>query len=235
GLPTPTATPTGGGTPTATPTPARTTLFSGTAIKVRGAAGQQVFNTFTATNNTGAAESLSSVTIDLSDPKLFSALALSANGQSGRGVATPPSKTNIFTFSPAIALAVGSSVTFNVTGTIAARSAKTSPSILRSGGVAYAAVEGGANPSPESTAMLWMAMLALLGLAILASAIRSRRWIAVGGALMLIVAVGGCSGGGGSSNSTSSQPGSVITVSGAITIGAQAGLPLRVATVTRSG
>ncbi|HEY1852583.1 MAG TPA: protease pro-enzyme activation domain-containing protein, partial [Candidatus Binataceae bacterium] len=97
--PTPTPPPTPTPTPTATPTPVVGTDFSANFERLRGKAGDQVSTSFSAANNTGAYETISSVTLDLSDPQLLSALSVSANEQTGEA-AGPIGDSNQFTFDP---------------------------------------------------------------------------------------------------------------------------------------
>src|SRR5262249_28462911 len=74
--PTPKANPSGvpTQTPTATPTAAQSTVFDGGFVEIKTTRGETASTTFTATNFTGSTESISTVTIELSKPKLFSAL-----------------------------------------------------------------------------------------------------------------------------------------------------------------
>jgi hypothetical protein len=224
----PTSTPTG--VPTATPTPQAKTVFSGVRLNLVGGPGAQVSTAFAATNHTNAAESISSVTIALSNPKILSALTLTANGQEGTGNPSPPTGSNRFTFSPPLALAVGATLDFTVTGTISGSSAMNSPSIL-SPTMAYAADTQNTNPAPHSTPVPWLLLTIIVSFATLVSKLRSRRWILLAGGLILVVAVGGCGG----SSGGSSVPGNVsgMSVTDATTQGPQIGLPLSIARVTR--
>src|SRR5208282_5305168 len=177
----PTVTPTGTGvpTPTATPTQAAT-VFSGTTVDLHGGPGDQVTTTFVATNHTLVAESIGEVTIGLSNPKLFSALSLSANGQEGEGNAMPPTTANGFTFTPNISLPSGASLTFTVTATLAQKNAMISPSIL-AGSIAYADVGRGTPAASGTTSAPWLLLMMIATLATMASALRSRRWMLAGG------------------------------------------------------
>jgi hypothetical protein len=243
GSATPTATPSGVPPPTATPTPAQVTEFEGAFVKIKTPRGQTASTTFTATNLTNATESISDVTIQLSNPKLFSALQLTAGNQSGTGNPAdpaegtqagsgnplPPGPSNTFTFSPPIQLPSMGTLTFTVLGTVAQKNAMVSPSIL-SGGVAYAEVGLGSGSSSRSTRVPWTGVIMIVCLVTVTSAVRSRRWILAGGALILLVTVAGCGGGGGG-GSSSSGPNSSIEVTQATTVGPQSGLPLKVARV----
>ena len=245
--PTPTSTPTGGGgtptptltptaTPTATPTPGTTTVFEGTSIDVHTGPGQTVINTFTATNTTTTAESISTLTIELSNPKLFQALTLSNDdtGQDGEGVDTP-ANTNTFTFSPAISLPAGATTSFTLTTTVSFNpKGKGAMNFFKPTltGVAYAAAVGDA-PDADSSSMPWSIAL-LAGFALLAMTIRSRRLVLVGGAMILLVAIGGCGGGGSSGSGGGGQPSSNVSVTGAGTQGPTSGLPLQMFHITSS-
>ncbi|HUA34479.1 MAG TPA: protease pro-enzyme activation domain-containing protein [Candidatus Binataceae bacterium] len=224
--PTPTSTPTP--TPSATPTPVMgTTEFSGSTADLSGTPGQQVSTSFEAVNNTGAAETIGSVTIALSHPGLFSGLSLSGAGESGQ-----PSgaigESNSFTFSPALMVAAGGSVTFTVTATIAGNAAML-------GGPLKLAYANTLSPHPED-AMPLMLGLILLGvcLALIERDKRKRALIAMMSlGLLLAVAAAGC---GGSSTPQPALAKSAITITGAQASGgdgAISGLPLQVAIVTR--
>jgi hypothetical protein len=239
----PTATPTGTptatvsptltpGTPTSTPT-GTATLFSGNNVVLKGKAGDQVKAMFQAKNNTANAEMISSIAVTLTKAKIFSALSLSANGQTGTGNPSPPALANVFTFSPAIPLPSGASLTFTLTATIASKTASISPSILW-GGIAYAA-DGRSNASPSnSSGTLWMVLtivILMAGVAI-ASVSPGRRLTIALGAIVLAVAIGGC-GGSSSSGGSSSGASSGVQVVNAGTVGPFTGLPLAIATVRR--
>ena len=224
----PTSTPTG--TPTVTPTPPAKTVFSGDHVNLIGGPGAQVSTEFAATNHTNAAESISSVTVSLSNPKIFAGLTLSANGRAGTGNPSPPAGANQFTFSPPLALAVGATLDFTVTGTISGSSALNSPSIL-SPTIAYAADTRNSNPAPHSTTVPWLMLTIIVSFAMLVSKLRSRGWILVAGALILMAAVGGCGGSSGGSGVSGNVSG--MSVTEATTQGPQVGLPLSIAKVTK--
>jgi hypothetical protein len=205
----------------------KTTVFSGVHVNLQGGPGARVTTAFAATNNTSAAEAISAVTISLNNPTILSALTLSANGQAGTGNPSPPAGSNMFTFSPPLALPSGATMNFTVTGTISGSSAMNSPSI-RSPSVAYAAETQNTNPTPESTTVSWLILMLLVSLAMLVSELRSRRWMLVAGALLMLVVVGGC---GGDSGGPLILDISDMSVSAATTKGPQQGLPLSIATV----
>jgi hypothetical protein len=205
-------------------------VFSGAHVNLTGGPGAQVSTEFAATNHTKAAESISSVTVSLSNPKIFSALTLSANGQAGIGNPSPPAGSNRFTFSPPLALAVGATLDFTVTGTISGSSAMNSPSIL-SPRIAYAADTRNTNPAPHSTTVPWLTLTIIVSFAMFVPKLRSRRWILAAGALILVVAVGGCGGSSGSSGVSNNV--SSMSVTDATTQGPHVGLPLSLAKVTK--
>jgi hypothetical protein len=224
----PTSTPTG--TPTVTPTPQAKTIFSGVRLNLVGGPGAQVSTEFAATNHSNAAESISSVTVALSNPKILSALTVTANEQAGTGNPSPPAGSNRFTFSPPLALAVGATLDFTVTGTISGSSAMNSPSILAPT-IAYAADRQNTNPAPHSTRIPWLLLTIIVSFATLVSKLRSRRWILLAGGLILVVAVGGCGGSSGGSSVEGNVSG--MSVTDATTQGPQTGLPLSIARVTK--
>jgi hypothetical protein len=246
GSPTPTATPSGvpPQTPTATPTVVESTVFNGGFVKIKTPRGETASTMFTATNFTAATESISNVTIELSNSKLFSALQLTAGTQpgtgnpadpvagtqAGTGNPSPPGPSNTFTFSPPLSLPSMGTLTFEVMGTVAQKNAMVSPSIL-SGGVAYAEIGLGSGRSSRSTRAPWTGLIMIVCLVTLTSAVRSRQWILAGGALILLVTVAGCGGGNGG-ESSSSGPSSSIAVTHATTLGPQSGLPLKIAKVS---
>ena len=226
----PTATPTI--TPSSTPTVvAPATDFTAPGGRLVGAPGHQVNTSFTAANNTGAAETISSVTLSLSNPGLFSSLILSADHQSSPA-AMPPDASNTFAFSPPLTLAAGASLTFTVTATIAAHPAMIAPN---GGGVAYAAMVPLSAVIPNTASLPLFGSLTLLSLGMMLWPTGRRRRL-VSGALVLVVLAAsqvGCSGG-------SSAP-TVVAVSSTVTVtaanasgadGATAGLPLEVITIS---
>ncbi|HTR60669.1 MAG TPA: thaumatin family protein [Candidatus Binataceae bacterium] len=225
----PTATATSSGVPTVTPTavPTQATIFEGTHVTLHAKKGETVTATFTATNNTATTESIGQVSVALSSPKFLSQLTLSADGQDGVGAPTPPQSYNGFVFDPQILVPSGGQVTFTLTATIdPGSSAMISPSIL-SAGIAYAGA--GRSIDRESTLPPWSLLMIIAGMATLATAVRSRRWVLAAGALALVVAVGGCgNGGSGSSNPIKSTS---VTINDASTLGPTSGLPLEIATV----
>jgi len=242
---TPTATPTATLTPTTTPTPTATptpalpgTGFSAPGATISASPGQQVSATFSALNATGAAETLSSVTVALSDPGVFSALALSANGQAATAGASPPLTDNTFTFAPPIALAAGASVTFTANATVAAHPA------MAASNMRFASADlirvASLTMTRNSTRLPFFGALMMLGLMLMAWPISRRNRLIGAAMLVMVLAMSqvGCNGGSGSSSPPPPPP---ATVSSTITVtaasvsggsGATVGLPLTIATVT---
>jgi hypothetical protein len=227
--PTPTSTPTT--TPTSTPTPVMgATDFSASFTKLDGKPGEQVSTTFSAVNNTGAAETISSVTVALSKPSLVSELTLSADGQTAEP-SGEISESNVFTFSPALSVAAGATVTFTVTATIAAHSAMiaTPPS------VAYASAAPIPLGEDRGLPPLIVALM-LLGFGLFITSRDSRRRSILSAlvlSMVLVASVAGCTG---SSSSAPGAPSSTLSVTAASASGsdgATSGLPLDVAKIVR--
>jgi hypothetical protein len=229
--PTPTVVTPTAGVPTATPTAvALSTHFTAPGANLIGAPGQQVKASLSATNNTGGPETISSVTLALSNPGLFSSLSLSLGGQTD--VITAPGASNAFTFSPPLALATGASLTFTATATIAAHPVMNFPD---SGGVFYATMIP-ISPSTGSMANLPLfGSLTLLGFGLMLWPTGARRRLPGGALLTLALAVGqaGC----GSSGPNTVTVNSTVTATAATASGADGttqGLPLKVATIFSS-
>jgi kumamolisin len=230
--PTPTPPPTPTPTPTATPTPVIGTDFSANFERLRGKAGDQVSTSFSAANNTGAYETISSVTLDLSDPQLLSALSVSANEQTGEA-AGPIGDSNQFTFDPPLRVANGQSITFDVTATIASGTA------MIGGRVAVALAATSAKHAPKHQGLLPLfASLGLLGFGMVGWRSDRRKRSTVGMlALVLVFAAiqAGCNDSGNSSPPPNS-PNTTISVTAAVASGADgatSGLPLDVARVIK--
>jgi len=207
------------------------TDFSAPGGSLAGTPGQQVNVSFTAANNTGAAETISSVTLSLSDPGLFSSLGLSADHVAIQAIGDPKA-SNTFGLPP-LKVAAGASLTFKVTATIAAHPAI---SALNGSGAAYAAMIplSGAIPNPASLPLC--GSLTLLGLGLMLWPAGGRRRLVSGALLLVLLAAGPLGCGGGSSARTVSVS-STITVTAVNTSGAggaTGGLPLKVATISTS-
>ncbi|MGO9061031.1 MAG: choice-of-anchor Q domain-containing protein [Candidatus Binataceae bacterium] len=121
----PTATPTGRPTPTFTTKPTPTALPTAganvTSMSVSNVAapGAKVAaGTFIVRNDSKVTESIASVTINVSHPGLLSAMTLSG-GEETKTV-TPPSAMTRFSFETPITVPSGGSVTFSLSGVIAA-------------------------------------------------------------------------------------------------------------------
>lgn len=231
--PGPTPVPTASSPPTASPTPVQAvTRFSAPGASISASPGQQVSASFSAVNDTGASESVSSVTLAISNPGVFSSLALSANGQAASEVASPPQSADTFVFAPPIVLAVGASVSFSASATVAAHPT----TAMMSMGYAMAGMVPTAGSMIGSTDWVpFFVALLILGLMLMASRVERRRLIGIAALVMaLALSQVGCQGSSGSSPASTTVS-SIISVSAANASGAggaTAGLPLTVATVT---
>jgi hypothetical protein len=232
GTPTATGSPTPTGSPTSTPT-GSATIFSGTNVVLKGKAGDTVSTVFHVMNNTGQSEMISAITVTLTKAKILSALSLSVNGQAGTGNPSPPEVGNEFTFSPAIPLASGASLTFTLKATIGSNTASIFPSIL-SGGIAYASDGPSSGAPSSSTRTPWTVLtVVMLMTAVAVASVNPRRRLTIAlGAIVLAAAIGGC--GGSSNGGSSSGPSSGVQVVAAQTMGPYMGLPLKIATVHRT-
>ncbi len=202
---TPTAGPAGSVTPTSTPTPPPTSIPTPavggsitvtSAVNVSGSPGQTLAaGSFTLNNSTSGAETISSLTVAVSDAALYSSLALTATvGASSQTVTvSPPSSSTVFNFSPTLSVPGGSSVTFSLSATISM-----TPAMIERRSVVYAAMlaipdgdGGGASP-------LGMVLM-LLGLGLITARPATRRRTVVLLALLTMLAASqvGCGGGGG--------------------------------------
>ncbi len=238
--PTPTATPTASTSPTptatatktatATPTATPAAQASGSNTTVSGGPGETLTGGSVAISNTGkTAESISSVTVSVSNPKIFSQMVLSGGGQSI--TATSIASSTVFTFSPAISVAGGGSTTFTLKATLAGS--------LASLPVAYAGF--GVTPHwmghvipPD--AMPLAAGLLLVGLALTGASIPNRRRLTLAALLTigLCATVAGCGSSSGSGFQTSNQQVTAVAVtnsSGKVLVG---GLPAELGVINRS-
>jgi len=93
-------------------------MVTAIASSKKAGAGRSVnAGTFTISNSSGAYESISSVSVALSNPSLFSSITVGGIG-GGASVSSPGSSTEL-TFDPPIALAPGSAVRLQFSGTLA--------------------------------------------------------------------------------------------------------------------
>ena len=175
------------------------------AVAVSGAPGTKVgAGTLTITNTTSAAETVSSVTVMVGSPTIFSSLTLSGGGQS---VTVAPRAVTVFALAP-IGLAAGASLTFSFSAVIAGNTA------MLSGPVKYAGLIAVSPAGLTATAALPMSVgLMLIGLALTGMPAGRRRRIALGALLLIALAATqlGCSGG---SNANLTLVGSGQTVTG---------------------
>jgi len=197
----PSSTPTPTAVPSSTPTPAkggRATLVSPSESK--GKPGSSVdLGSFSYAPSDSAQQSISSVTVSISKPRIFSSLKLTVTiqratvGTSSATGSALASTTN-FTFSPPVTVAAEQSPTFVLTGVIAGGH---SASLEPGRGVAMAGIVEGSAHVASATLML---ALGLIGLCLMPMGIQNRRRASILAALALLLAVdaAGC---GGSSSS----------------------------------
>jgi hypothetical protein len=212
GAPTSTAIPPVAPTPTAIPTPVVTVISSGNGS---GKAGSTVAGgTFAISNDSSGTEMISSVTIGVTDPKVFSSLTLTATvggTQSISGPVTPASST-IFTFSPPLSLPAGQSAHFALSIVISMN-----PAMNNQRGVqyAYASIIPTAGGKDENWGGLGPLLfgLGLIGVSLLGTSQQRRLRIAAFTSLALVIALGaaGCGGGGGG-GAPAVKPSSIQTV-----------------------
>ncbi|MGH7932361.1 MAG: hypothetical protein ACREQN_04240, partial [Candidatus Binataceae bacterium] len=239
--PTPTATPTM--LPTATPTPAIggsvTLLSSGNG---HGGAGQSLSGgSFSYTNTGGGAQTLSSVTLSITQPELFSSItlapAVSETRQPAVTVRAPEiTRATTFTFALGLNIPAGGKATFSLSMTIA--SGKTASAndhtIVLAGMLAVPGTPGGG----DGGAGLLGGMI-LLGIAMLPLAARTRRRVPWMAGVMLILAIGvaGCgpdnNNGPKASAPSSTQNVTAVTVKQHGSASPVSGLPLKLGKISR--
>jgi|GEM_PF-1522262 subtilase family serine protease len=205
----PTAAPTTTATTAPTAVPSTTATAAPTAVPTPGASAVSLpanvvaapgatvtAGTLTITNSTNAPETISSVTVSVSQPSVFASLTLSGAGQ--RVTVSSPSASTTFTFSPALTVASGGSITFLLSATIS------SIAMLDGGTVRLAGVVALRLSSGD---MALSGVLMLIGVGLIAVPISSRRrlaWALIA-ALAMTAGIAGCGG------SSSSKPGIVAT------------------------
>ena len=230
-----TATPTKASSPTPTPTPAVVTVTqSGNGS---GKPGSTVAGgTFSITNNTSGTESISSVTIAVSDPKVFSSMTLTATlgAQTVSGPVTP-ARSTAFTFSPGLSLASGQSVSFALNTVIAMHHAMSDARPIQ---FAYAGIIPSTGKRKADTSGLGTLLIgfALLGMALRGGSERRRMRIAGFAALMILLTLGapGCGGSGGGAlpptpSSTQMVTAATVTIDGTAQV--VGGLPATLGTI----
>lgn len=239
--PTPTPTP----TPTATATPGPQAVVTVTKSGTGGGSPTNTVagGTFTIANKTKSTQTINSVTINVSDPFVFSSFTLTATIGTTSSTSTPPAtlKNTVFTFSPALSLPAGQSATFALSTVIAL-----TPGMIDRPGVrfAYASIipSAGNGTNGRSSGLGHLLLgLGLLGMCLAGTSERRRLKIAIFAAMLTVVAIGaaGC---GGSSNSTPGGNGdgtfsSTQTVeSASVTVGGVpqtvGGVPVKLGTIT---
>ncbi len=202
-----TASPTTSATPTTTasvvpptPTPVQTPTVGGSitaaAVNASGSEGQTVSaGAFVLNNSTSGAETVGSVTVNVSGPALYSSLTLTATvgGSSQTVTVSPPSSSTAFNFSPALSVPGGGSASFSLSATIVV-----TPARLERRTVAYAAVLGGLDGGGSGLGSLEVG-LALLGLGLMMALPAARRRTVMLLALLMVLSANqvGCTGGSG--------------------------------------
>ena len=207
-------------TPTATPTPAVVTVTS--SGNGSGKPGSTVAGgTFSIANNTSGTELISSVTIGVSDPNLFSSMTLTATiggNQTVSGPVTPTSATS-FTFSPALSLPAGQSASFALSTVISMNPAKNDRPRIQFAYAGIISVPGGKGGGSGGFIPLLVGF-ALLGIGLLGASERKRLTVAAFAALIVVVALGAAGCGGSSGGGTTTSFSSTQTVQGAmVTLG----------------
>ena len=165
------------------------------AVKNSGHAGQTVSGgSFIVTNPSAGPVNVSSVTVSVSRPSIFSSMTITAGSASA--TVAPPTTSTTFNFTTPVSIAAGGSVTFDLSGVIAGNSA------MAESQVRYAELMPMSLPRthPLQTGFL------VIGFALLALPVGTRRRAVIGVVLLLALAfsVVGC---GGSSGGASSVQG----------------------------
>jgi hypothetical protein len=165
---------------------------------------------------------ISSVTIGVTDPKVFSSLTLLATiggAQTVSGPVTPASST-IFTFSPPLSLPTGQSAKFALSTVISMHPAMNDQ---RRGQYAYAAIIPTTSGKDENWGGLGPLLfgLALIGVSLLGTSERRRLRIVAFTSLALLIALGavGCGGGGGGGAPEVTPSSTQIVQAASVTLG----------------
>jgi hypothetical protein len=187
----PTPTPVG---PTPSPTPGAQAVGSNTLSD--GHAGQTVSGgSLKITNISKSTETISTVTLSLSNPGLFSGLTMNAEANGGAvqtAVTGTLGSNTIFTFSPPLAVAAGAVAQFTISATISQSAARIDNAVIYAS-MLPAGVSRGALPNAAGFILLVLGLVSI-------PTDRRRRAMVIAGLMMLLIATQiGC--GGGSSNS----------------------------------
>lgn len=226
----PSATPTTGiggaqsPTPTASPTPGASVTSK--RISTTGAPGTTVdAGTFTVHNNLAVAETISSATISVSHPSIFSSMTLSGGGQSA--TTNPPTSSTTFSFGTPIAIPGGGSVTLSLSAAIATGTASLDSPIK------YASLPLSDSSPLGTDKWPWAGGLMLLGVAPLGlpGGRRRRAIMMTVLALGLAVAWGGCGNSNDASSASSSQQVTAVAISANGSPVAVGGLPARLGSI----
>ena len=238
----PTATPTATSAPTVTPTPVPTpggmATLQGQSDSTGKAGATVNLGSFSYASTDAAEQSISSVSVSVSNPKIFSSLTLTVTaGGTTVGTSTADgsalASTTNFAFSPPIDVPAGSeSLTFALSGVISGGS---SASLELRGGVAMAGIiEPDWQHIPGAILVLAMG---LIGLCLIPMTQRNRRRasILVAAALLLGVSAAGCNGSSGGSTSHKSSRQQVVSMN--VTEGsssvAVSGLPIDLGSIRK--
>ncbi len=227
--------PTGTAAPPPTPTPAPTPAPGG-SISVTASGSTTVVagetdvagGTFEVSNSSASEETITSVTVAVSHPSMFSSMTLTCTSCEGTPsvTVTPPSGSTVFTFAPPISVAVGDSATFALTANISLTPAMTEQKVVYAGIIGTRGNGSGLGPLAVGLSILGLGMLAF------PAANRRRMWLVIAAGLLLAVTAAGCGGGGGKSVISSTQKVTAIAAinaDGGVTFG---GLPAKLGTLT---
>jgi hypothetical protein len=201
-------------TPTVTPTPPTGDAALVSQGSGKGKPGDTVdLGSFTYTPGTGSTQQvISSATVSISKPKLFSSVTLTAlfdGDPIGSSTVNAPDidKSTVFTFSPPLELEGEEQLTFELSGVIAGKAA--TGALALPAKVKLAAVIGGSKPNGFGGTINLMFALSLFGFVMAPlSSTRQRRRVSMLAAAMIVLAtvMAGCGGSsGGAPSSSASQ------------------------------
>lgn len=148
---------------------------------------------FSVTNSTGVDETITSVTISISNPSLFSSMTLTATGSDSvsQTVSVPLQTSSTLTFAEAVAVSLDQpAATFSLSATIAGSAATPTPT-SNNGGIAFASVVWPHHNAPSGT-ILWMLGLLAVGMLWLDGRLKRRHLVALAIALVLAATEVGC-------------------------------------------
>lgn len=172
---------------------------------ISGSPGQTVAaGSFMLNNTSSGAESVNSVTLTVSDPNLYSSLALTAtvSGTPHTVTVSPPTSSTVFTFSPALSVPAGGSASFSLSATIS-----TTPAMLERRRFEYATILDWPGAGGLGSLETGLGLLALV-LMIVLPAVRRRTLILLALLMVLAASETGC---GSNSSATVSLPTATAT------------------------